>query len=99
MLPPPQPASRIKPPTTRKTAKKVPFLVRELLQLRLIPINTNPATASQPKENRLEPPRVAGGTLSEAAAAPAVTVRVALALPVGSKVTEFEPSEHVGEPA
>ena len=76
-----------------------PFLFREGVQLRLIPINANPATASQPKENGLEPPRVAGGTLSEAAADPAVTVRVALALPAESKVTEFELSEHVGEPA
>ena len=69
------------------------------MQLRLIPITAKPATGSQPKENGLVPPRVAGGTLSEAEAAPAVTVRVALALPSESKVTESELNEQVGEPA
>jgi hypothetical protein len=75
------------------------LLFRERVQLRLIPMNTKPATGSQPKEDGLKPPRVAGDTLTEAAADPAVTVSVALAFPAGSKVTEFELSEHVGEPA
>ena len=39
------------------------------------------------------------GTMSAAAPDPAVIVSVALAFPLESKVTEFELSEHVGEPA
>ena len=39
------------------------------------------------------------GTMSAAAPDPAVIVRMALALPLESKVTEFELSEQVGEPA
>jgi hypothetical protein len=99
VLPPPQPASRIKPVTTGATSKKLPFPFRERVQLRLIPTKTKPATGSKPKANRLGPPCIPEGTLTEAATDPAFTVTVALAFPAGLKVTEFELREQVGEPA
>src|SRR2546428_9556445 len=95
----PQATSRISPASTAAPARKFPFLFREQLRLTFIPINAKPATGNQPKEDGLKPPRVAAGTLSEAATAPAVTLTVGLALPAGSQVTEFELREPVSAPA